>query len=138
MKILFAADGSEHTKLAARYLVSLARALAQPPVIHVLHVHPPLPYAGAVSADAVTRYHKEESEAALAVAEAVLRAADLKYTSTWIAGEIPAEIAGHAQREAIDLIVMGSHGRGLLRTLALGSVADGVLRAARVPVTIVR
>jgi nucleotide-binding universal stress UspA family protein len=43
-----------------------------------------------------------------------------------------------AQREAIDLIVMASHGRGGLRRLVLGSVADKVVRAADVPVLMIR
>ncbi|APV52068.1 hypothetical protein BWI17_21790 [Betaproteobacteria bacterium GR16-43] len=141
MKILFAADGSDHTKLAARYLVGLVHALAKPPVIHVLHVHPPIPYAGAAAAagsDAVKRYHKEESEAALAVAEGVLRDARVEFTSSWVAGEVAAEIVGYANREGIELIVMGSRGMGRLATLALGSVADGVLRTTTVPVTVVK
>ena len=38
----------------------------------------------------------------------------------------------------IGLIVMGSHGHGALRNLALGSFADVVLRNTRGPVTVVR
>lgn len=141
MKILLAADGSEHTRRAARFLETLARSLAAPPEIHVMHVHPPIPYAGAAAAagpDAVRRYHQEESEAALAPAEEVLRDAGLACTSTWIAGHAVAELAAFAHKHAIDLVVMGSHGHGTLRNLTLGSVADGLLRAARVPVTVVR
>ena len=36
-----------------------------------------------------------------------------------------------------DAIVMGTHGRTGLRHLLLGSVAEGVIRQASVPVTIV-
>lgn len=36
-----------------------------------------------------------------------------------------------------DLIAMSTHGRGAIRRLLLGSVADGVLRQARVPVLVV-
>jgi nucleotide-binding universal stress UspA family protein len=38
------------------------------------------------------------------------------------------------QRENTDLLVMGTHGRGGLKKLALGSVAEEVLRRARCPV----
>lgn len=42
-----------------------------------------------------------------------------------------------AAEEHADLVVMGSHGRtGIVRT-ALGSVADQVVRHARIPVTVV-
>ena len=36
-----------------------------------------------------------------------------------------------------DMIVMGSHGRGAVRQLLIGSVSEGVLRAAECPVLIV-
>jgi hypothetical protein len=38
----------------------------------------------------------------------------------------------------VDSIVMGTHGRGGLNRLLLGSVAERVVRAATVPVTTVR
>jgi hypothetical protein len=41
MKILLAADGSTYTRNAALYLVKFVRFFAQPPEIHVVHVHPP-------------------------------------------------------------------------------------------------
>ncbi len=43
-----------------------------------------------------------------------------------------------ADEGMIDLIVMASHGRGGLKRLLLGSVADKVVRAADVPVLLVR
>jgi universal stress protein A len=42
-----------------------------------------------------------------------------------------------AEDSRVDLIVLGSHGRGPLSHLFLGSVADGVLQRARCPVLIV-
>ncbi|QJR14235.1 universal stress protein [Usitatibacter palustris] len=141
MKILLAADGSEYTRRATRQLVKLAAALAQPPEIHLLNVHPPLPYAGAaaIAESPVTKYHADECAAALAVAEAVLLDASVPfYRSTWIAGNTGEMICGYAATNAIDLIVMGSHGHGTLRNLTLGSVADAVLRQAPCPVMIAR
>jgi nucleotide-binding universal stress UspA family protein len=46
-------------------------------------------------------------------------------------------LAGAAEQGA-DLIVMSTHGRGGLDRVAHGSVADRVLRAAAVPVLLVR
>jgi nucleotide-binding universal stress UspA family protein len=48
------------------------------------------------------------------------------------------EIVDFAERENIDLIVMGSHGRTGLSRLLMGSVAEGVARRAACPVLIVK
>lgn len=51
----------------------------------------------------------------------------------------PAEaIIDYANRHAIDLIVMATHGRSGLSRWVYGSVADKVLRGATVPVLLVR
>lgn len=47
-------------------------------------------------------------------------------------------IAQEAQDWQADLIVIGSHGRKGLNRFLLGSVAEGVMRAATVPVLLVR
>lgn len=48
---------------------------------------------------------------------------------------LPAEaIVAFAESEAVDLIVMGTHGRRGITSLLLGSVAEAVVRRARCPV----
>ena len=47
-------------------------------------------------------------------------------------------IVGYAQREGIDLIVMGTHGRTGLTHMFLGSVAERVVRTSTCPVLTVR
>ena len=53
-------------------------------------------------------------------------------------GKPAAEIVKYAQEHAIDLIVMGTSGRGAVSQLLLGSVADTVIRTAPCPVMTVR
>jgi nucleotide-binding universal stress UspA family protein len=48
------------------------------------------------------------------------------------------EIVRYARREQIDLIVMGTHGRGAIAHMLLGSVAERVIRKAPCPVLTVR
>jgi nucleotide-binding universal stress UspA family protein len=48
------------------------------------------------------------------------------------------EIVEHAKRCGADLVCMGTHGRGGLNRLLLGSVAERVVRASEVPVLTVR
>jgi len=48
------------------------------------------------------------------------------------------EILRYANDNAVDLIVMGTHGRGPLGHVVLGSVAERVVRKAPCPVLTVR
>ena len=52
---------------------------------------------------------------------------------------IPARtIVEHARENGIDLIVMGTHGRGGIEHILMGSVAERVVRSAACPVLTVR
>jgi nucleotide-binding universal stress UspA family protein len=53
-------------------------------------------------------------------------------------GDARMRILDHAEREHVDLIVMGTHGRKGAAHLFLGSVAERVVRAAPCPVLTVR
>jgi nucleotide-binding universal stress UspA family protein len=46
----------------------------------------------------------------------------------------PAAIVGYASEHRMDLIVMGTHGRGAVSHLLMGSVAERVVRTATCPV----
>jgi nucleotide-binding universal stress UspA family protein len=48
------------------------------------------------------------------------------------------EILRYADEKSIDLILMATHGRSGIRRWAMGSVADKVLRASKVPIWLVR
>lgn len=141
MKILLPVDGSEYSRRAANYVARHAAWLKEAPEIHVLHVHPPLPYPGAanvVGKAAIESYQRDESVAALAVAEKELADAGLKAKSSWIVGDVVEAVGRHVERNAIDLIVVGSHGRGAVTTLALGSVTLKLLAALKTPILVVR
>ena len=138
MKILIAADGSPYTRRAARYVAAHLSDSRKPPKIHVLHVHPPLPYAGAaraIGSRALERYQREESKKALAVACKPL--GKVKSTTAWVVGDVAAGVKSYVRRHGIDLVVMGSHGRGAFAGLALGSTATKVIAAVKVPVLVV-
>ncbi|MFT4975062.1 MAG: nucleotide-binding universal stress UspA family protein, partial [Myxococcota bacterium] len=67
-----------------------------------------------------------------------LSAAGITSHTHVIAGAPAAAILSVAERENVDMIVMGTHGRRGLRRLWAGSVAEEVLRKSPCPVTIVR
>ena len=141
MKILLAADGSEHSRKAAKQLVKYTRFLAEAPEIHLLHVHAPLPYKRAmavVGKAAVEKYQREESEEALKVSEKELKKADLAYEAHWMSGDVATAIKQFVDRHDIDLVVMGSRGHTALEGLALGSAVTKVLASLETPVLVVR
>jgi len=55
-----------------------------------------------------------------------------------VIGHPAEEILNYADKKDIDVILMATHGRSGIRRWAMGSVADKVLRASRVPVWLVR
>jgi nucleotide-binding universal stress UspA family protein len=141
IRILIAADGSPYTRHAARHVIDHLDWYAVTPDIHLLHVEPPLPYPGAQAAvgkAAVLAYQRDESEAALAVAEAELDRAGVRYRSAWRVGDIVAELGAYVAANRIELMVMGSRGKGAIASLALGSVTQKCLALLDVPVLVLR
>lgn len=140
MKVLIAVDGSAYTRAATRYLARHKESFSSPLEIHLLHVRPPIPYpraAAVAGKQAVEKYQREESEAALAVAEKELSVAGMPFSSTWRVGELAATVEAFAREHGIDLVVMGSHGHGALAGLALGSAATKLIATLTVPVLVI-
>ena len=52
-------------------------------------------------------------------------------------GTAAIEIARYANEHAADVIVLGSHGHGVVKRYMLGSVAERVIRQATCPVLVV-
>lgn len=141
MKILIAVDGSIYTRKAVKHVVKHYDWFGRPPELHLLHVKPPLPPGRARSIlgnETVNNYYREESEAALATAEKLLRKEAIPFKSAYRVGSIADEIQQYAKKNKIDIIVMGSHGHNALQNLVMGSVATRVLAVTQVPVLIVR
>lgn len=141
MKILFAVDGSPYSLKAAEYLATHFNWFAQPVELHLLHVDQPIPIGRARAAmgkESVDRHYAEEAEAALTPAENILRKYEISFTRSFVAGDIADAIQSYVNQNAMDMIVMGSHGHGALRGLVMGSVATKVIATTTVPVLIIR
>jgi nucleotide-binding universal stress UspA family protein len=63
---------------------------------------------------------------------------DHDFTTETAVGRPAGSIVAFATDNAIDAIVMGSHGRDGVSRIILGSVAETVVRRSPVPVTVVR
>ena len=141
MHILLAVDGSPYTAKAVSYLLSHMNWFQGEPELHLLHVKAPIPAARAravLGHDEVERYYREESAAVLGPVEQLLQDRRVRSRSAYRAGDVAEEIHAYATENAIDLIVMGSHGHSALKNLVMGSTATKVLGATSVPVLLVR
>jgi nucleotide-binding universal stress UspA family protein len=140
MKVLVPIDGSSPSKRAIRHLLQLGQA-HEPLELHLLNVQE--------SADApqLMRFRKaEEIEQAqldhgasvLAFAKRQLDRAGVKYHAHVVIGDPAEKIAEFAKKGRFDKIIMGTHGRGGIAGLLMGSVATKVLHLTSVPVTLVK
>ena len=140
MRILLAVDGSPVAKRAVQHAIRLSRALAEPPTLVLFHADAPLLKAVAIElgAEQVRRLHEENSQLATRDGRAALKRARLPFETLHVVGEPADAIVREAKRGRHDLVVMGTHGRGALEGLLLGSVARKVIAQSTVPVTVVR
>ncbi len=63
---------------------------------------------------------------------------DAKYVEPIPVGDPVAEIIKVADEEKVSLILIGSKGKGMLKKALMGSVSEGVLRCARIPVFVMK
>ncbi len=138
-RVLCPTDFSEVSTKAEAYATALAQHYGA--ALHLLHVDPPMPIMapyGEIPVD--VRLFEEQREQALAdLAKAGDRArAGGVDTETSVRGGHPArEILAVIEEQATDLLVLGTHGRGGVEHLLLGSVAEKIVRKAPCPVMVV-
>lgn len=140
MKIVLAADGSSYTKKALAFLVTHEEFGGADAEIVVVNVQPSVPprVKSMVGAAAVNDYHREEAEKVLKPIEKFLQRHDLRYTAKWAVGAPGVEVVKVAKKEKAHMIVMGTHGHGILGRALLGSVAQNVLTTCDIPVLLVK
>ncbi len=143
--ILVATDFSDCSDVALEYGRELSRKFGA--TLHVLHVVEDLvvrfvQFPGYVRD--LGRLQAETEAAARARLEGLISDDDrreLQATGTVVASSSPTDAIIDYARDAmprIDLIVMGTHGRGALAHAFMGSVAEKVVRSAPCPVLTVR
>jgi nucleotide-binding universal stress UspA family protein len=137
-KILIAIDDSEQCQAALQTAAQLAMELgASLTLVHVLDLQHALVPEVAVFDDRLAAELRDRGNALLAGAEASLP--DELDVARQMPQGMPADAIVQTARDInADLIVMGTHARGRLATLVLGSTAAEVLRRAPCPVVVVR
>lgn len=140
MKILLAADGSRYTKKALAYLVNHEELAGDGGEVVVLNVQVPVPprVKGLLGATAVAEYHREEGDKVLNPLDRFLKRHGFAYSLRRAVGSPGQEIVRAAKREKVHLVVMGTHGHGILGRALMGSVAQTVVTDCEVPVLLVK
>jgi nucleotide-binding universal stress UspA family protein len=140
MKVLLPVDGSDVTKRMLAYLTTHEGMLGAKPQLIVLNVQMPLSLraAQAVGAEVLDNYHQVQAESVLGPVCKFLDRHDIAYKARWKIGTPAQEVLKAADKQKVDMIVMGSHGHGAFGSLLLGSVTQKVLHNAKVPVLVVR
>ncbi len=156
-KILYATDLSESARYAFAYAVSLANLYGAG--ITFLHVIEEVPktldasvigYISAERWEEIKKRHLEDARAAIigkkregvAIREVLDELSeDVSFVTDEIlveSGNPADQILEEAEKRNCDLIVIGSHGHGVLEEAVIGSTARRVLRRSKKPVLVVR
>ena len=140
MKILLAADGSPFTKKALAFLVTHPGLSGPTDELVVLTVQPALSprVMTMIGTAGVADYQREESDKVLEPIKAFLARHPAPYRCISAVGSISEEILKAAKAEKAHLIVMGTHGYGLVGRFFMGSVAQRVVADCDVPVLLVK
>jgi nucleotide-binding universal stress UspA family protein len=144
-RIAVAVDGSETSTAALNEAVKLGKVMKS--TLLLLYVCEEMPIVW--NTDGMTPFPLEELTKAFidagnkllrqdkaSVAESGLKV-ETKLVENYN-GRIGAVISQEAEKWLADLLVVGTHGRKGINHLLMGSVAEGVMRSAKMPVLLVR
>ncbi|MEZ6129119.1 MAG: universal stress protein [Planctomycetaceae bacterium] len=138
-RILVPTDFSEPGRNALSYAVAFADQFGA--AVELLHVVEPLPTGTLLSYTSIDDLRHSMLKEAEQQLEGLHSAwADYAFPvhRSVVEGFAFVEILKHAKESNADLIVMGTHGRGAVAHMLLGSVAEKIVRKAPCPVLTVR
>jgi universal stress protein A len=140
-KILVPLDFSDYTDEIMNAALQIAEKFGS--TIHLLHVIPNMdyftPYESFLSAENMINVQRDvEREVGKDMETIVKNVKDIPVTKAIHTGVAFLEIIDYVRTETIDLVVMGTHGRGGLEHILIGSVAEKVVRKSPCPVLTIR
>ncbi|MHB8253412.1 MAG: universal stress protein [Acidiferrobacter sp.] len=140
--ILVAIDGSHTSSLALEEAIKLAKE--QSARLRLVHVIDELPYAtadnGWVDDAQLAEILFKAGQSIVDEAQALVKKAGLEVDTVLprnLSQRVANVIVEEAKRWPADLVVLGTHGRHGIEHVVLGSVAEGVTRAANRPVLLI-
>jgi len=133
-KILFPTDLSPASEFCLQQATDLARARGA--TLLICHVEePPLAYGGG---ELYYGLPVEQRDLRTALEAVVPTHSAVPFEHRLRSGDPASEIVRLAEEEAVELIVLGTHGRTGLKRLLMGSVAEAVVRRATCPVLTIK
>ncbi|WP_410509459.1 universal stress protein [Methanosarcina hadiensis] len=138
-KVMIATDGSVCSRMAANNAIKLAR-LSGGTVYAVYVVSTDYFSSMAVDFDweRMCEALKKEGKKAVNYVKRAGEMEGVKVETVLLKGHPADELIRHAEKEAMDIVVMGSLGKTGLDRILLGSVAENTVRHSKVPVMVVK
>ena len=139
-KILVPLDGSDMAEAVLPHVEMLARANGCEVVLLRVALNPAYQFAMTDPAmlGVIVNDMQAEAEKYLQRVTGQLKERGLTVTSEMAEGDTATCILKIAEQKGADLIAMSTHGRSGVARWLIGSVADRVMRTAKVPVLLVR
>ena len=150
-KVLLTVDGSEQSMNAADYALAMAKKQdnnAQLIALHVLFSQTGYAYStnmfGLVTPSSINELLQDAKHEAQQwfdkIKEKMYENGDVQLKTEVVVSptSVVGAIVDYAERENVDLIVIGSRGRSGFKKLLLGSTASGVITYATCPVLVVK
>ena len=139
-QILIATDGSEAANEAADFGMEMVGCSGAK--VYALYVIDTTPYRS-VSLDKIWSKEvldefEQAGHEATSYVEKIAKTAGVEVESRVLKGHPAEKIVSFAEDNDIDMIIIGSLGKGGYERVVLGSVSEKVLRHAKVPVLVVR
>ena len=126
-RILFAADGSQDSAAAAKFLAAMPfPAGSRVRVVSVAGEFPARVYAGLESLTGAQQVEREWAKEAAETASAALQREGLEVSTIVRVGQPAHQILDEADDFRADLVVVGSRGLSRLEAFMLGSVSGNV------------
>jgi len=136
-RILVPTDGSTASEGAVDHAIELAKQYDA--TLHALYVVDSGAYSSLeVGSEIVVEALRKEGESAVEDVRSKAESAGVEVETAVKTGIAHRSIVDYVSDEAIDLVVMGTHGRTGVGRFLLGSVAEKVVRTADAPVMTVR
>jgi nucleotide-binding universal stress UspA family protein len=136
-KLLVAVDGSEASIKGARTALTLAQQLGAE--VQLVYVVPPLVMPGDAPWAPLEDIQTAETNRGEAILTQVIEKLGSPQVRRLVKVGPPAEtLAELAELEAVDMVVVGSTGKGAVQRLLVGSTTDRLVHICRRPVLVVR